>query len=279
MGSATVALPSGEAVPAIGQGTWYFAERADRRAAEIRSLRLGLDLGLTLVDTAEMYAAGAAESLVGEAIAGRRDEVFLVSKVLPHHASRRGTVAACEASLRRLGTDRLDLYLLHWPGSVPIEETLAGFADLVAAGKVRYWGVSNFDTDEMAELHTLGRGREPAANQVLYNLSRRGPEFDLLPWCRARGVPVMAYSPVEQGRLLRRPGLADVASRRDATPAQVALAWVLRGDGVCAIPRTADVEHVRENAAALELRLTKEDLADLEAAFPPPGRKVPLEVL
>ena len=279
MGSATVALPSGEAVPAIGQGTWYFAERADRRAAEIRSLRLGLDLGLTLVDTAEMYAAGAAESLVGEAIAGRRDEVFLVSKVLPHHASRRGTVAACEASLRRLGTDRIDLYLLHWPGSVPLEETLAGFADLVAAGKVRHWGVSNFDTDEMAELHTVGGGRQPATNQVLYNLSRRGPEFDLLPWCRARGVPVMAYSPVEQGRLLRHPALADVASRRDATPAQVALAWVLRGDGVCAIPRTADVEHVRENAAALELRLTEEDLADLDAAFPPPRRKVPLEVL
>jgi diketogulonate reductase-like aldo/keto reductase len=278
MGSATVALPSGEAVPAIGQGTWYFAERADRRAAEIRSLRLGLDLGLTLIDTAEMYAAGAAESLVGEAIAGRRDEVFLVSKVLPHHASRRGTVAACEASLRRLGTDRLDLYLLHWPGSVPLEETLAGFADLVAAGKVRHWGVSNFDTDEMAELHTAG-GREPATNQVLYNLSRRGPEFDLLPWCRARGVPVMAYSPVEQGRLLRSSALADVAGRRDATPAQVALAWVLRGDGVCAIPRTADVEHVRENAAALELRLTEEDLADLEAAFPPPRGKVPLEVL
>jgi diketogulonate reductase-like aldo/keto reductase len=274
----TVELPSGERIPALGQGTWYFAERPDRRDAEIRSLRQGLDLGLTLIDTAEMYADGAAEELTGEAIAGRRDEVFLVSKVLPYNASRRGTVRACQESLRRLGTDRLDMYLLHWPGSVPLAETLAGFAELMKAGLIRHWGVSNFDTAEMAELAAAG-GQGVATDQVLYNLTRRGPEYDLLPYLRERGVPIMAYSPVEQGRLLRRPALAEVAQRHGATPAQVALAWVLRTDDVCAIPRTGNPEHVRENAAALELRLTEADLADLEAAFPPPRRKVPLELL
>jgi diketogulonate reductase-like aldo/keto reductase len=275
----TVQLPSGEAIAALGQGTWYFAEQPGRRAAEIRSLRTGLDLGLTVVDTAEMYADGAAEELTGEAIAGQRDEVFLVSKVLPFRATRRGTVRACEASLRRLGTDRLDLYLLHWPGSVPLEETLAGFADLVAAGMIRYWGVSNVDTAGMVELAALAGGDAVATDQVLYNLTRRGPEFDLLPYCRERGVPIMAYSPVEQGRLLGHPVLAAVAARHAATPAQVALAWVLRDADVCAIPRTADPEHVRENAAALELVLTEADLAELDAAFPPPRGKVPLELL
>jgi diketogulonate reductase-like aldo/keto reductase len=275
----TVQLPAGERIAALGQGTWYFAERPGRRAAEIRSLRTGLDLGLTVVDTAEMYADGAAEELTGEAIAGRRDEVFLVSKVLPYNATRSGTVRACEASLRRLGTDRLDLYLLHWPGSVPLEETLAGFADLQQAGKIRYWGVSNVDTAGMVELESLPGGDAVATNQVLYNLTRRGPEFDLLPHLRERGVPTMAYSPVEQGRLLGRPALVDVARRHSATPAQVALAWLLRAGDVCAIPRTGDPAHVQENAKALELSLTEDDLADLDAAFPPPNRKVRLEIL
>ena len=275
----TVELPGGERIPALGQGTWYFAERADRRAGEIRSLRTGLDLGLTVVDTAEMYADGAAEELTGEAIAGRRDEVFLVSKVLPYHATRRGTVQSCEQSLRRLGTDRLDMYLLHWRGSVPLEDTLAGFADLMEAGLIRYWGVSNFDTADIAELEAVPGGGSFATDQVLYNLTRRGPEYDLLPYLRARRVPTMAYSPVEQGRLLGSAALAEVAARHEATAAQVALAWVLRAGDVCAIPRTGNPEHVRENAAALELKLTDADLADLDAAFPPPDRKVPLEIL
>jgi diketogulonate reductase-like aldo/keto reductase len=275
----SVDLPSGETISALGQGTWHFAERQASRASEILSLRLGLDLGLNVVDTAEMYADGAAEVLVGEAIAGRRDEVFLVSKVLPHHATRQGTVLACEASLRRLGTDRLDLYLLHWRGAIPLEETLAGFSDLMAAGLIRYWGVSNFDAPDMAELEMLPGGRAVTTDQVLYNLARRGPEYDLLPWCRFHGVPAMAYSPVEQGRLLSHPALIDVARRHGATPAQIALAWVLRSEDVNAIPRAGTPEHVRENAAALGLQITQADMVILDSAFPPPARKVPLEVL
>jgi diketogulonate reductase-like aldo/keto reductase len=275
----SVGLPSGETISALGQGTWHFAERQASRASEILSLRLGLDLGLNVVDTAEMYADGAAEVLVGEAIAGRRDEVFLVSKVLPHHATRQGTVLACEASLRRLGTDRLDLYLLHRRGAIPLEETLAGFSDLMAAGLIRYWGVSNFDAPDMAELEMLPGGRAVTTDQVLYNLARRGPEYDLLPWCRFHGVPAMAYSPVEQGRLLSHPALIDVARRHGATPAQIALAWVLRTEDVNAIPRAGTPEHVRENAAALGLQITQADMVILDSAFPPPARKVPLEVL
>ncbi|MDT7616611.1 MAG: hypothetical protein QOF00_4058 [Pseudonocardiales bacterium] len=275
----SVDLPSGETIPAMGQGTWHFAERPGSRASEISSLRLGLDLGLNLIDTAEMYGDGAAEELVGEAITGRRDEVFLVSKVLPHHATRRGTVLACEASLRRLGTDRLDLYLLHWRGPIPLVETMAGFTDLIDAGLVRYWGVSNFDTADMQELEMAPGGRAVATNQILYNLARRGPEYDLIPWCRAHGVPIMAYSPVEQGRLLRHPALADIARRHEATPAQVALAWVLRSEDINAIPRAGTAGHVRENAAALELQLTQADMIILDGAFPPPRHKRPLEVL
>ncbi len=268
-------LPSGEAVPVLGQGTWCMAEDARRRADEIAALRLGIDLGMTLIDTAEMYADGAAESLVGEAVAGRRDAVFLVSKVLPQNASRAGTVAACERSLRRLGTDRIDLYLLHWRGGVPLPETLEGFDALRRAGKIRHWGISNFDLADLGEL----AGPPPAANQVLYNLSRRGIEFDLLPWCRRRGVPVMAYSPVEQGRLLRHPALGAVAGRHGATPAQVALAWVLRQDGVIAIPKAGTAAHVRENRAALDLRLDAGDMAALDRAFPPPRGPQPLAML
>ena len=274
----TVRLPSGEAVPALGQGTWYLGEDPKRWKEEIAALRLGLDLGMTLIDTAEMYGAGAAERLVGEAIQGRRDEVFLVTKVLPQHASLRGTISACEASRRRLRTEQIDLYLLHWRGSIPLEETLQAFGALVAQGKTRYWGVSNFDVDDMEELVGLPGGDDVAANQVLYNLTRRGIEWDLLPWCRQRGVAVMAYSPIEQGRLLSHPVLRQVADRHHATPAQVALAWVLRA-GVIAIPRAGRPAHVRENRAALDIALTPQDLAELDRAFPPPTSKRPLEMI
>jgi diketogulonate reductase-like aldo/keto reductase len=267
----TVSLPSGDRMPTLGQGTWYLGERRARRESELAALRLGLDLGLSMIDTAEMYGDGAAETLVGEAITGRRDEVFLVSKVLPHHASRTGTVAACEASLRRLGTDRLDLYLLHWPGPHPLPETVAAFEDLRTAGRIRHWGVSNFDLSDLSELPPGA-----AADQVLYNLSRRGIEYDLLP---SGGVPIMAYTPIEQGRILGNRVLRRVAERHDATPARIALAWVLRHDGVAAIPRSGDPAHVRDNHAALDVRLTGEDLAELDAAFPPPTGPTPLEVL
>jgi diketogulonate reductase-like aldo/keto reductase len=274
----TIPLPSGEEIPALGQGTWYLGEDPSRRGDEIAALRLGLDLGMTVVDTAEMYGDGAAEELVGEAIDGRREEVFLVSKVLPGHASRRGTVSACEGSLRRLGTDRLDLYLLHWRGRFPLEETLAGFADLVAAGKICHWGVSNLDAADMVELTSLPGGGAVALDQVLYNLTRRGIEWGLLPWCRQNGVAVMAYSPIEQGRLLRAETLRAVARSLGATPTQVALAWVLE-QGVAAIPRSGRPEHVRENRGAADLRLPPAVLAVLDEAFPPPSGPVPLEVL
>jgi diketogulonate reductase-like aldo/keto reductase len=275
----TTPLPSGEAVPVLGQGTWHMAERRHRRADEIASLRLGLDLGMTLIDTAEMYADGDAEELVGEAIAGRRDDVFLVSKVLPGNASRARTIAACERSLRRLGTDRLDLYLLHWRGSVPLAETLAAFAALKNAGKIRNWGVSNFDLSDMRELLSLPGGPEVATNQVLYNLTRRGIEWDLLPWCEQHAIPVMAYSPIEQGRLLDDPTLKAIASRHGATPAQVALAWVLRRDRVIAIPRAGTPDHVRENHEALYLTLSQQDIDMLDRVFPPPAGPGPLEMI
>ena len=272
-------LPSGDPVPVLGLGTWHMAEDARRRDDEISALRLGLDLGLALIDTAEMYGEGDAEDLVGEAIAGRRDEVFLVSKVLASHAGRDATVRACEGSLRRLRTDRLDLYLLHWRGSTPLEETLEGFGTLVDQGKVRHWGVSNFDADDMEELVSLSGGEEVATDQVLYNLTRRGIEADLLPWCQGRRLPVMAYSPIEQGRLLEHPALRAVGSRHEATPSQVALAWVLRHDGVTTVPKAGTPAHVRENHAALELELTDEDLDELDGAFPPPTGPQPLEML
>jgi diketogulonate reductase-like aldo/keto reductase len=275
----TTKLPSGEAIPVLGQGTWHMAEEPRRRADEIAALRCGLDLGMTLIDTAEMYADGAAEQLVGEAIAGRRDEVFLVSKVLPHNATSRGTIAACERSLRRLGTDRLDLYLLHWRGQVPLAETLEAFVALTCTGKIRHWGVSNFDVADMEELERTSGGGAVATDQVLYNLTRRGIEYDLLPWCRKRGIPIMAYSPVEQGRLLNHPQLQDIAERHRATPAQVALAWVVRQDGLVAIPKAGTPAHVRENRAALDILLTDEDLAALDRVFPPPTGPQPLEMI
>jgi len=255
------------------------AEDARRRKDEIAALRVGFDLGMTLVDTAEMYADGGAEALVGEAIVGRRDELFLVSKVLPENATRPGTVDACEHSLRRLGTDRLDLYLLHWRGNVPLEETLDAFAALIDSGKIRYWGVSNFDVVDMIELWGLAGGAEVAADQVLYNLTRRGVEYDLMPWCRNRNIPILAYSPIEQGRLLDHKELKNVAARHDAKPAEVALAWLLRQDGVVAIPKAANVAHVREKHAASALRLTRDDLAALDRAFPAPTEAIPLAML
>ncbi|MGW3114921.1 aldo/keto reductase [Streptomyces sp. NPDC001091] len=274
----TITLPSGEEVAALGQGTWYLGEEPARREQEIAALRLGVDLGMTVVDTAEMYGDGAAEELVGEALRGRRKEVFLVSKVLPGHADRKGTVAACEGSLRRLGTEQLDLYLLHWRGRWPLEETLAGFTDLMEAGKIRAWGVSNLDVAEMVTLTALPGGDAVTVDQVLYNLSRRGIEWDLLPWCREAGVPVMAYSPVEQGRLLKVDALGAVARTLGATPTQVALAWVL-AQGVAAIPRSGSPDHVRENRGAMDLRLPAEALDALDEAFPPPGGPTPLEML
>ncbi|MEA2249080.1 MAG: hypothetical protein QOH46_3609 [Solirubrobacteraceae bacterium] len=276
---AELALPAGEPIPVLGQGTWGYAEDPSRRAREIATLRHGLDLGLTLVDTAEMYADGQAEVLVGEAIARRRDEVFLVTKVMPHNATRSGTVAACAASLRRLGTDRIDLYLLHWRGTVALGETLEGFAALREDGAIRHWGVSNFDLADLAELTGLPGGGDVQTDQVLYNLTRRGIEWDLLPRCLDAGLPVMAYSPFERGRMLGHPVLGAIAARHEATPAQVALAWVLRRPGLSAIPRAGTPEHADENRAALDLQLTADDLAVLDEAFPPPDGPRPLQVL
>jgi diketogulonate reductase-like aldo/keto reductase len=275
----TIALPSGERVPVLGQGTWNMGERRDRRGREVAALQLGIDLGMTLIDTAEMYADGGSEEVVGEAIAGRRDSIFLVSKVLPSHASRTATIAACERSLRRLGTDCIDLYLLHWRGGHALEDTITGFEALHRSGKIRHWGVSNFDVADMEELLSAAGGSAVATNQVLYNLSRRGIEYDLLPWSERHGVPTMAYSPIEQGRLASDTALARVAERHDATPAQVALAFVLSRPGVIAIPKSSKEAHVRENAAAAGLSLDAEDFAALDAAFPPPKRKGSLEML
>jgi len=275
----TTTLPSGEAVQVLGQGTWKMGEDSRRRAGEVNALKLGLDLGMTLIDTAEMYASGGAEEVVAEAIAGRRDELFLVSKVLPSNASRSGVARACESSLKRLRTDRIDLYLLHWPGSVPLSETVEAFEALKKAGKIRHWGVSNFDTDEMEELTGLRSGGNVQTNQVLYNLSRRGPEFDLAPWSRQRGIPLMAYSPVEQGALARNARLEAIAARHNATAAQIALAWVIAQPGVIAIPKASSQDHVRQNVAALDIKLTAEDFTELDRAFPPPTRKRGLEMI
>jgi len=273
----TLLLPSGTAIPVLGQGTWGMGEDPAKQEAEVAALRLGLDLGLTLIDTAEMYGEGGAEEVVGEAIAGRRHDVFLVSKVYPHNATLHGAGEACERSLARLGTDYLDLYLLHWRESVPLAETLAAFQSLKRLGKIRDYGVSNFDVDDMEEANALPGGEDIATNQVMYNLAHRGIEWDLLPWCRERGIPIMAYSPIDQGGMLEHPQLKAVAARHDATPAQVALAWLLDRD-VVAIPKASSAAHVRENRGALDLTLTDEDLSDLDRAFPPPRRKVALEV-
>ena len=273
-----IRFPDGTQVPALGQGTWMMAEQPARRADELAALRAGVELGLTLIDTAEMYADGESERLVGEAIRGLREQVFLVSKAYPQNTSRQRLPQACEASLKRLGTDRLDLYLLHWRGRVPLAETVEAMENLVAVGKIRRWGVSNLDTTDLQELVAAG-GAACATDQVLYNLIRRGPEYDLLPWLAGQGIPVMAYSPIEQGRLLGNSQLREVAAGLGATPAQVALAWVLRHGHVMAIPRAGRVAHVQENRAAAELHLSVSDLAVLDAAFPRPSKRQPLEML
>ena len=275
----SVTLPGGERVPALGMGTWNIGDQRNTRAEEIATLQLGLDMGLRLIDTAEMYGEGLSESLIGEALAGRRDDAFLVSKVYPHNASRKGAVAACERSLRRLGTDHLDLYLLHWRGDVPFEETMEAFLALRQAGKIRHFGVSNLDLADMEELWEVPGGDAVAVNQLLYNLGRRGIEFDLLPWLRERSVPVMAYSPIEQARLLRNPGLRRFAEQHDMTPAQAALAWLLAADDIIAIPKTGHRDRLSENIRALDLTLTSEQLAELDKLFPPPRHAQALAML
>ncbi len=274
-----VRLPDGTEVPALGQGTWHMGERANAAKAEVAALKLGIDLGVMLIDTAEMYGNGRAEELVAEASQGQRDKLFIVSKVYPHSASRTGVPAACERSLKRLRTDRIDLYLLHWRGSHPLAETVEAFEKLRAEGKIRYWGVSNFDTRDMQELVRLPGGARCATNQVLYHVGSRGIEYDLLPWCSERKVPLMAYSPLGQGgRLLQSRALAAVAKRHGVTSGQIAIAWSMRHDNVISIPKASDPRHVRENAAAGAISLSEEDLAVIDAAHPPPGRKQSLDM-
>jgi diketogulonate reductase-like aldo/keto reductase len=279
-----VTLPDGERIARLGQGTWEMGERAERRAAEISAVRAGIELGMTVIDTAEMYGEGATETLLGEALAGLRDEVFLVSKVYPHHASRRGVVTSCEASLKRLKTDRLDLYLLHWRGGVPLTETVEAFEALRRDGKIRHWGVSNFDVGDMKELIDAG-GQACVTNQILYNVARRGSEFDLLPWMHAHKMPAMAYSPIDHMRLPKRSVLDEIARARELSVVQVALAWVLARPGVCAIPggcaipKASSVEHVRANRRALDVVLSEQELAAIDDEFKPPRKKAPLEML
>jgi diketogulonate reductase-like aldo/keto reductase len=261
---------AGRQVPVIGQGTWQMGEDHTRQKEEIAALRLGIDLGMTLIDTAEMYAEGGAEQVVAQAIAGQRDKVFLVSKVYPHNASRQGIAQACERSLGRLKTDHIDLYLLHWRGQYPLAETVEAFERLREAGKIGRWGVSNFDVDDLQELDA----KACATNQVLYNLEERGIEFDLLPWCQQHNMPVMAYCPIGQGgKMLANATLKQVAARHGVTPAQVSLAWLLRQDGVIAIPKAVRAEHVQLNAQAAQLQLEIGDLEALDQAFHAPKRK------
>jgi diketogulonate reductase-like aldo/keto reductase len=273
-----VTLPDGDTMPAYGQGTWHMGENRGRFADEVAALKLGIDLGIPLIDTAEMYGNGVAEQIVAEAMQGRRDGLFIVSKVLPYNASQRGTIDACERSLKRLATDHIDLYLLHWRGSHPFAETIAAFEKLKKDGKVRHHGVSNFDRSDMEEWVRSG-GEAVGSNQILYNLTRRGPEWDVIPWCRQRKVSIMAYSPIEQGRMLGHKALAEVAARHGATPAQVTLAWLLRQEGMVVIPKASRQEHVREDLGALDLELTDADLADLDRAFPPPKGRTALGML
>lgn len=274
-----VMLPCGEQVAALGQGTWRIGDDPARRKEEIDCLRRGIDLGLTLIDTAEMYGEGRSETLVGEAIEGRRDEVFIASKVYPHNASRRSMQVSCENSLKRLRIDAIDLYLLHWQGDVPLAETVEAFEALRRAGKIRHWGVSNFNTALMRELHDVPAGVAVQTDQVLYNLGRRGIEWDLLPWLRERHVPVMAYSPLDEGRLVLHRGLVEFAKNHGMTPAQVAIGWLLARDGVIAIPKTGSRKRLEENALAMKHPLTTAQLQELDALFPPPKGPSPLETI
>jgi diketogulonate reductase-like aldo/keto reductase len=274
-----VTLPDGESVPAFGLGTWHMGENRRRAADEEAALKLGIELGMTLIDTAEMYGNGTAEEIVARAAAGLRDSLFIVSKVLPYNAAQQGVVEACERSLKRLKTDHIDLYLLHWRGSVPLAETLAGFARLKRDGKIRHHGVSNFNTDDMQEWVGIAGGETVAANQILYNLGRRGPQYELIPWCRKRGISIMAYTPLDQGRILGNRALQDIAARHSASAAQVALAWLLRQDGMIVIPKATTLDHVRDNRGALDLALDAGDLAALDRAFPPPRGRTALGML
>ena len=281
----TVTLPGGEVVPALGAGTWHMGEAARSKAAEVAALRLALDVGYRLFDTAEMYGEGGAETVLGQAVndalrsnAVTREQLFIVSKVYPHNASRAGTLAACERSCKRLGLDHIDLYLLHWPGSHPLAHTVAAFEALREKGQIRHWGVSNFDVDEMAALWAVEGGRSCAANQVYYSLSRRGVEFDLLPWQRERKVPTMAYCPIDQGTLARSNALAPLAARLNATPAQVALAWLASRGDVIAVPKAVQEPHLRDNFAAASLQLDAQALTEVDTLFAPPRRKVALAV-
>lgn len=278
-GDAALTLRSGARMPTLGMGTWHMGERKRDRAREVAALRRGLELGMALVDTAEMYGEGGAESVVGEAIADCRERVFLVSKVYPHHASRRGVADACARSLERLGTDRLDLYLLHWRGDVPLAETVAGFESLRESGRIRDWGVSNFSVDDLRELAAVAGGRSCAVDQVLYHLACRGIEWDLLPACRRDGIVAMAYSPFDEGRLLHDRRLAPIAARIGATAAEVALAWLLAQPGVVAIPKASDRAHVEANASARKHALPDDVLRALDRAFPPPTRASPLRMI
>ena len=275
----TVTLKTGEKVPVLGLGTWRMGERKSERGAELKAIKLGLELGIRLIDTAEMYGEGVAEEIVGEAMGALRDDIYLVSKVYPHNASRKGAIAACERSLKRLATDRIDVYLLHWRGGEKLADTIAAFETLQRDGKIGSYGGSNFDTDDMEELWQVPGGSAATTNQVLYNLTRRGAEWDLLPWCREHGVPIMAYSPIEQGRMLGNVELKNLAEKRGITSAQLALAWLLHQDGVIVIPKAGRLDHLRENAAALTIKLTSDDLAALDRAFPPPKGKQPLDML
>ncbi|KAB2846424.1 MAG: aldo/keto reductase [Hyphomicrobiaceae bacterium] len=275
----TVTVPSGERVPALGLGTWKMGERASEHAAEVTALKLGLDLGFGLIDTAEMYGEGGAEEIVAEAIAGRRDSVFIVSKVYPHNASRKGAIAACERSLRRLKTGTIDMYLLHWRGSIPLAETVQAFERLKAQGKIRHWGMSNLDTDEIDELQSVPQGAGCACDQVIYHLGQRGIEWSLMDKCRNLKMPIMAYSPLGQGGILRNAVLRRIADKHAVAPAAVAIAWTLRRDHVISIPKASRADHVRENAKAESLRLDADDLSELDAAFPPPKDKQPLSII
>jgi diketogulonate reductase-like aldo/keto reductase len=275
----TVTLPRGATVPRLGMGTWYLGEDPDGRDIQLSALRTGIEIGLTLIDTAEMYGDGAAEELVGKAVAGRRDDVFLVSKVLPHHATREGTAKACQDSLRRLGTDHLDMYLLHWRGPVPLAEVVDAMEALVHAGLIACWGVSNFDAPDVDELVAVPGGDHVQTDQVLYNLARRGPEYDLVPMCRELGMPLMAYSPVDHGRLLEQPAVRRMAADKGVTPAQLAIAWVLRLPDVFAVAKASTRAHVIENRAAMEIGFSQDELDELDRIFPPPMAKVSLEVL
>lgn len=275
----TVTFPNGSIVPALGQGTWGMGEGISPEDIEADSLRAGLDLGLKLIDTAEMYGNGGSERVVGKALAGRRDDAFVVSKVLPSHASRKGTIEACERSLKNLKIEKIDLYLLHWQSSVPLSETVEALEKLVTQGKIGAWGVSNFDTALMENLAQIAPKGHIATNQILYNLSRRGPEFDLIPWCENHNIPVMAYAPIEQGRIMKNRDLLDIAGKLNVAPSVLALAWVIRNPLMIAIPKTSSIKHLRENTKALDLTLDQDVLHALDKIFLPPTRKQPLEVI